>query len=213
MILILIILSFRIIKYILLLSQYKHTLTIICVCVCLSIVCRDSKKEFICQWAGCVRAKKPFKAQYMLLVHMRRHTGEKPHKCTVSPPDVRILCISNNSSPLPLAGAGARAMWQYHMYVAVPHVCGSTTCMCQYRLYVAVPPVCGSTACMCQYRMYVSVPPVCGSTACMWQYRLYVAVPHVCGSTACMWQYRLYVSVPHVCGSTACIYVAVCREL
>ncbi len=45
---------------------------------------RDSRKEFICHWTGCVREKKPFKAQYMLLVHMRRHTGEKPHKCTVS---------------------------------------------------------------------------------------------------------------------------------
>ena len=45
---------------------------------------RDSRKEFICHWMGCVREKKPFKAQYMLLVHMRRHTGEKPHKCTVS---------------------------------------------------------------------------------------------------------------------------------
>lgn len=45
---------------------------------------RDSKKEFVCHWTGCVREKKPFKAQYMLLVHMRRHTGEKPHKCTVS---------------------------------------------------------------------------------------------------------------------------------
>ena len=38
----------------------------------------------MCQWANCVRGKKPFKAQYMLLVHMRRHTGEKPHRCTVS---------------------------------------------------------------------------------------------------------------------------------
>lgn len=45
---------------------------------------RDSKKDFVCHWVGCVREKRPFKAQYMLLVHMRRHTGEKPHKCTVS---------------------------------------------------------------------------------------------------------------------------------
>ena len=45
---------------------------------------RDSRKEFVCCWSGCVRERRPFKAQYMLLVHMRRHTGEKPHKCSVS---------------------------------------------------------------------------------------------------------------------------------
>ena len=45
---------------------------------------RDSRKDFVCYWSGCVREKRPFKAQYMLLVHMRRHTGEKPHRCTVS---------------------------------------------------------------------------------------------------------------------------------
>ena len=45
---------------------------------------RDSRKDFVCHWTGCVRERKPFKAQYMLLVHMRRHTGEKPHKCKVS---------------------------------------------------------------------------------------------------------------------------------
>nr|XP_033801997.1 zinc finger protein GLI2 [Geotrypetes seraphini] len=41
------------------------------------------KKEFVCRWKDCSREQKPFKAQYMLVVHMRRHTGEKPHKCTV----------------------------------------------------------------------------------------------------------------------------------
>ncbi len=43
-----------------------------------------SKKSFVCSWEGCSRGGKPFKAQYMLVVHMRRHTGEKPHRCTVS---------------------------------------------------------------------------------------------------------------------------------
>ncbi|XP_048455212.1 zinc finger protein GLI2-like [Rhincodon typus] len=42
------------------------------------------KKEFVCRWRDCSREQKPFKAQYMLVVHMRRHTGEKPHKCTLS---------------------------------------------------------------------------------------------------------------------------------
>ncbi|XP_048347515.1 zinc finger protein GLI1 isoform X2 [Sphaerodactylus townsendi] len=40
------------------------------------------KKEFVCHWCDCSREQRPFKAQYMLVVHMRRHTGEKPHKCT-----------------------------------------------------------------------------------------------------------------------------------
>lgn len=43
-----------------------------------------NKKSFVCRWEKCTREEKPFKAQYMLVVHMRRHTGEKPHKCTVS---------------------------------------------------------------------------------------------------------------------------------
>ncbi|XP_033731867.1 zinc finger protein GLI3-like isoform X3 [Pecten maximus] len=41
-----------------------------------------NKKSFVCRWVECTRESKPFKAQYMLVVHMRRHTGEKPHKCT-----------------------------------------------------------------------------------------------------------------------------------
>ncbi|XP_028742138.1 zinc finger protein GLI1 [Peromyscus leucopus] len=40
------------------------------------------RKEFVCRWGRCSRELRPFKAQYMLVVHMRRHTGEKPHKCT-----------------------------------------------------------------------------------------------------------------------------------
>ena len=45
---------------------------------------QGNKKLFVCRWEECSRGEKPFKAQYMLVVHMRRHTGEKPHKCTVS---------------------------------------------------------------------------------------------------------------------------------
>ncbi|XP_035208599.1 zinc finger protein GLI1-like isoform X2 [Stegodyphus dumicola] len=41
-----------------------------------------NRKSFVCRWKDCSREEKPFKAQYMLVVHMRRHTGEKPHKCT-----------------------------------------------------------------------------------------------------------------------------------
>ncbi|RWS11585.1 zinc finger protein-like protein, partial [Dinothrombium tinctorium] len=41
-----------------------------------------NKKSFVCQWKDCTREEKPFKAQYMLVVHMRKHTGEKPHKCS-----------------------------------------------------------------------------------------------------------------------------------
>ncbi|OQR72116.1 transcription factor [Tropilaelaps mercedesae] len=43
---------------------------------------QSNKKAYVCRWQDCSREEKPFKAQYMLVVHMRRHTGEKPNKCT-----------------------------------------------------------------------------------------------------------------------------------
>ncbi|XP_072390618.1 uncharacterized protein [Diabrotica undecimpunctata] len=36
---------------------------------------------FYCGWEGCVRNNKGFNARYKMLVHVRTHTNEKPHKC------------------------------------------------------------------------------------------------------------------------------------
>ncbi|NXM90403.1 GLI1 protein, partial [Oenanthe oenanthe] len=58
------------------------------------------KKEFVCHWAACSREQRPFKAQYMLVVHMRRHTGEKPHKCTLPPSSAFLTRFSATLSPL-----------------------------------------------------------------------------------------------------------------
>ena len=44
---------------------------------------QKNKKDCSCYWEDCNREEKPFKAMYMLVVHVRRHTGEKPHKCSV----------------------------------------------------------------------------------------------------------------------------------
>ncbi|KAI1729813.1 zinc-finger double domain-containing protein [Ditylenchus destructor] len=40
----------------------------------------NSDGDFRCYWQGCERAE-PFSALYMLSLHVRRHTGEKPHIC------------------------------------------------------------------------------------------------------------------------------------
>ncbi|OXB75057.1 UNVERIFIED_CONTAM: hypothetical protein H355_015418 [Colinus virginianus] len=62
------------------------------------------KKEFVCHWAACSREQRPFKAQYMLVVHMRRHTGEKPHKCTRYRLRAKYAAATGGPPPTPLPG-------------------------------------------------------------------------------------------------------------
>ncbi|CAJ0599112.1 unnamed protein product [Cylicocyclus nassatus] len=40
-----------------------------------------SNRDWVCKWRGCDRTE-PFRALYMLVVHVRKHTGEKPNECT-----------------------------------------------------------------------------------------------------------------------------------
>ena len=77
-----------------------------------------NKKCFVCQWRGCSRKEKPFKAQYMLVVHMRRHTGEKPHRCTVSGRRAR-------GAPHRLTSAMRvrRSLWQRWLHSRSPSRC------------------------------------------------------------------------------------------
>ncbi|XP_071444555.1 uncharacterized protein [Hetaerina americana] len=36
---------------------------------------------FFCGWRGCSRGKRGFNARYKMLIHVRTHTNEKPHRC------------------------------------------------------------------------------------------------------------------------------------
>ena len=42
----------------------------------------ENNDEFCCRWQGCPRNGKGFNARYKMLIHMRTHTGERPHKCS-----------------------------------------------------------------------------------------------------------------------------------
>lgn len=50
---------------------------------------------FSCFWVGCKRQWKPFNARYKLLIHMRVHSGEKPHKCTFEGCDKSFSRLEN----------------------------------------------------------------------------------------------------------------------
>ncbi|GFR67673.1 zinc finger protein GLIS2 [Elysia marginata] len=39
--------------------------------------------DFQCRWKGCPRQGRGFNARYKMLIHIRTHTNEKPHKCGV----------------------------------------------------------------------------------------------------------------------------------
>ncbi|XP_030558263.1 zinc finger protein GLIS2 homolog [Drosophila novamexicana] len=36
---------------------------------------------YYCRWSGCQRSERGFNARYKMLVHVRTHTKEKPHRC------------------------------------------------------------------------------------------------------------------------------------
>ena len=51
--------------------------------------------EYCCQWKNCVRRGKGFNARYKLLIHLRTHTGERPHACRFERCDKRFSRLEN----------------------------------------------------------------------------------------------------------------------
>ncbi|XP_048450133.1 zinc finger protein GLIS2-like, partial [Rhincodon typus] len=41
----------------------------------------EKETGYCCHWEGCARRGKGFNARYKMLIHIRTHTNEKPHRC------------------------------------------------------------------------------------------------------------------------------------
>ena len=51
--------------------------------------------EYSCLWKNCIRRGKGFNARYKLLIHLRTHTGERPHACHFERCDKRFSRLEN----------------------------------------------------------------------------------------------------------------------
>ena len=60
-----------------------------------SHVTADCDQNYPCFWKGCVREGRPFNARYKMVIHLRTHTGEKPHRCSVKGCDASFGRIEN----------------------------------------------------------------------------------------------------------------------